>query len=63
MTPDQASFEIMTDEERSRILSDAIAEVMQGWDNPELLKAWKPTKAAPKAKSKSKPKKQGGVKK
>jgi len=57
MTPDPASFEIMTNEERSRILSDAIADVKRGWDNPELLKAWKPAKAA---KSKSTPKKPAG---
>ena len=41
-----ASFDIVVDEERSRVLSDAIADVMRGWDNPELLKAWKPAKAA-----------------
>ena len=56
MTPASASFEIMVTDERARILSDAIAEVMHDWDNPELLKAWTPAKTTPKAKN-SKPKK------
>ena len=50
MSPDPASLDIMVNEERSRVFSDAIAEVMQGWDDPELLKAWKSAKAAPKPK-------------